>query len=173
MRWSSDPDLFTNMTTTTLLRTAAGILLLFALGHWFFSPWAIGIHGDALEALTAAARTDNPVFGFRRSYWDFHVGFGHMVGVALLMQAAVLWVLAGSTADASSTRRLLAVLVVANAATAALQVAYFFWPPIILSVLATATLTMAWLKTPSVHAWPAASAPASPARRSTNAESRG
>jgi len=135
------------MTTTRLLRMAAGILLLFAIGHWFFSPWVIGAQGKALDALAVAARTDYPVFGFNRSYWDFHVGFGHMVGVALLMEAALLWLLAGSAGGGvSSIRSLLGVLVLANAAIAALQVAYFFWPPIILSVLATAILTVAWFR---------------------------
>ena len=69
-----------------------------------------------------------------------------MVGVALLMEAALLWLLAGSAGGTSSIRSLLGVLVLANAAIAALQVAYFFWPPIILSVLATAILTMAWFR---------------------------
>jgi hypothetical protein len=134
------------MTTTQLLRIGAGIFLLFAVGHWFFSPWTIGIPGNALNGLTAPARTNYPVFGFARSYWDFHVGFGHMVGVTFLMEAALLWLLAGMAGGAASIRGLLGVLVVANIAIMALQVAYFFWPPIILSVLATAVLTMAWLK---------------------------
>lgn len=130
---------------------AAAILLLFAIGHWFFSPWIMGAQGQALDALAVAARTSYPVFGFERSYWDFHVGFGHMVGVALLMEAALLWLLAGTAGDTSSIRNLLAVLVVANAAIAALQVAYFFWPPIMLSVLATALLAMAWFKAAPRH----------------------
>jgi hypothetical protein len=137
------------MNTARLLRLSAVIFLLFAIGHWFFVPWAIGLQGDALDALSAAARTGHPVFGFRRSYWDFHVGFGHMVGVTFLMEAALLWLLARSAAGiggASSIRSLLAVLALANAATAGLQVAYFFWPPIILSLLATATLAIAWLR---------------------------
>jgi len=134
------------MTTTRLLQLAAGVILLFAIGHWFFSPWVMGVQGQALDALAAAAKNDHPVFGFGRSYWDFHIGFGHMVGVALLMEAALLWVLAGDVGSTSSIRSLLGVLVLANAAIAALQVAYFFWPPIILSVLATAILTMAWFR---------------------------
>jgi hypothetical protein len=132
------------MTTTRLLRLAAGVLVLFAIGHWFFSPWVIGVQGNALDALAAATRTEYPVFGFRRSYWDFHVGFGHMVGVALVMEAALLWLLAAGASSIASIRSLLGVLVLANAAIAALQMVYFFWPPIILSVLATAILTMAW-----------------------------
>jgi hypothetical protein len=134
------------MTTATLLRIVAVIFLLFAIGHWFFSPWVIGVEGEALDALSAAARTDYPVFGFRRSYWDFHVGFGHMVGIAFLMEAALLWLLARSADGASSIRSLLGVLVLANVAMTGLQVAYFFWPPIILSLLATSILTMAWLR---------------------------
>jgi hypothetical protein len=134
------------MTTARLLRIDAVIFLLFALGHWFFSPWTIGIEGEALNALSAAARTNHPVFGLMRSYWDFHVGFGHMVGVTFVMEAALLWLLADIADGASSIKRLLGVLVLANIAIAALQVAYFFWPPIILSVLATVLLMMAWLR---------------------------
>jgi hypothetical protein len=134
------------MTTARLLRIDAVIFLLFALGHWFFSPWTIGIEGEALNALSAAARTNHPVFGLMRSYWDFHVGFGHMAGVTFVMEAALLWLLAGLAGRAASIKSLLAVLVVANIAIAGLQVVYFFWPPIILSVLATAILILAWLR---------------------------
>jgi hypothetical protein len=134
------------MTSARLLRIAAVIFLLFAMGHWFFSPWAIGVRGQALDTLSTAAKTDFPVFGFQRSYWDFHVGFGHMVGVTFLMEAALLWLLANRAAGASSIRSLLGVLAVANVAIAGLQVAYFFWPPIILSLLAAGLLTMAWLR---------------------------
>jgi hypothetical protein len=134
------------MTTARLLRIDAVIFLLFALGHWFFSPWTIGIEGEALNALSAAARTNHPVFGLMRSYWDFHVGFGHMAGVTFVMEAALLWLLAGLAGGAASIKSLLAVLVVANIAIAGLQVVYFFWPPIILSVLATAILILAWLR---------------------------
>jgi hypothetical protein len=134
------------MTTKRLLRIAAVIFLLFAIGHWFFAPWAIGVEGQALETLAATARADHPVFGFMRSYWDFHVGFGHMVGVTFVMEAALLWVLASLAEGAAPLRGLLGVLLVANVAIAALQFAYFFWPPIILSVLATAILAMAWAR---------------------------
>jgi len=132
------------MTTARLLRIDAVIFLLFATGHWFFSPWTIGIEGEALHVLSAAARTDHPVFGLMRSYWDFHVGFGHMAGVTFVMEAALLWLLAGMAGGASSIKSLLAVLVVANVAITGLQVAYFFWPPIILSTLTTVILALAW-----------------------------
>ena len=134
------------MTTARLLRIDAVIFLLFAVGHWFFSPWTIGVEGQALEALSAAAKTNYPVFGFMRSYWDFHVGFGHMVGVTFVMEAALLWLLAGIAGGSSSIKSLLGVFVVANFVIAGLQVAYFFWPPIILSMLATAILAVAWLR---------------------------
>jgi hypothetical protein len=134
------------MTTARLLRIDAVILLLLAMGHWFFSPWTMGIEGEALNTLSATARTNHPVFGFMRSYWDFHVGFGHMAGVTFVMEAALLWLLAGIAGGASSIKSLLAVLVVANIVIAGLQVVYFFWPPIILSILATAILALAWLR---------------------------
>jgi len=134
------------MTTARLLRIDAVIFLLFAVGHWFFSPWTIGVEGQALDALSAAAKTNYPVFGFMRSYWDFHVGFGHMVGVTFVMEAALLWFLAGIAGGSSSIKSLLGVFVVANFVIAGLQVAYFFWPPIILSMLATAILAVAWLR---------------------------
>ena len=134
------------MTTARLLRIDAVIFLLFAAGHWFFTPWTIGIGGSALQTLSAAARADHPVFGFMRSYWDFHVGFGHMAGVTFVMEALLLWLLAGMASGAASIKSLLAVLVVANLATAGLQVAYFFWPPIILSILMTTILALAWLR---------------------------
>ena len=134
------------LTTARLLRIGAVIFLLFAMGHWFFSPWAMGVDGQALSSLSATAKANYPVFGFMRSYWDFHVGFGHMVGVTFVMEAALLWLLADIAGGAPAIRRLLGVLVIANIAIAALQVAYFFWPPIILSVLATGILTMAWLR---------------------------
>jgi hypothetical protein len=96
--------------------------------------------------LAAVARADYPVFGFSRSYWDFHVGFGHMAGVTFVMEAALLWVLAGMAGGAASIRGVLGVLAIANIAIAGLQVAYFFWPPIILSVVTTAILALAWAR---------------------------
>jgi hypothetical protein len=132
------------MTTARLLRIGAVIFALFAIGHWFFFPWIMGVDGKARDALSAAASQDYPVFGFMRSYRDFHVGFGHMAGVTFVMEAALLWMLARVADGAASIKGLLGVLVVANVAIAALQVTYFFWPPIILSVLATAILALAW-----------------------------
>jgi hypothetical protein len=134
------------MNTARLLRIDAVIFLLFAVGHWFFTPWAIGVQGTTRDALAAVARADYPVFGFSRSYWDFHVGFGHMAGVTFVMEAALLWVLAGMAGGAASIRGVLGVLAIANIAIAGLQVAYFFWPPIILSVVTTAILALAWAR---------------------------
>jgi hypothetical protein len=135
-----------SMTTPRLLRIDAVIFLLFAIGHWFFWPWAIGVKGQALQALSAEAKTNHPVFGFMRSYWDFHIGFGHMAGVAFVMEAALLWLLAGMASGATSIKAVLGVIALANIAILVLQVAYFFWPPILLSLLTTVILTIAWLR---------------------------
>ena len=88
-------------------------------------------------AVVEAMREDHfAVVGVSRSYWDFYFGFGLIISVMQLMQAAVLWQL-GTLAktDAARLRPIIAVFCVSLVANAVLSWMYFFAIPVVTAVL--------------------------------------
>ena len=79
--------------TTLLLRTAAVISLLFAVGHTLggVKRWSPMGENAVLKAMETV-RFD--VMGANRSYLDFFMGFGWSISVFLLLQSALLWQMA-------------------------------------------------------------------------------
>jgi hypothetical protein len=83
----------TNFMTTLLLRIAAVISLLFAVGHTLggVKKWSPMGENDVLKAMETVRFG---VMGTNRSYLDFFMGFGWSIGVFLLLQSALLWQMA-------------------------------------------------------------------------------
>src|SRR5215467_13941983 len=80
------------MTSRVLYRIAAGLMVLFDLGHSAGFPWSDPKWGVD----TSAMRTSRfHVLGFTRTYWDFYVGFGLSISVLLLLAAILAWQLGG------------------------------------------------------------------------------
>ena len=86
------------------------------------------------------------VMGATRSYWDFFIGYGLTIGVFGLLQAVVLWQLAGlAKTDPRQMRPIIAAFLLANIGFAILAWRYFFIPPFVGSVLTTIVLVAAYL----------------------------
>jgi hypothetical protein len=116
-----------------MLRTASIVTLLFAAGHSLggLQSWSPPGETEVLQAMRSF-RFDAE--GVSRTYWEFYIGFGFMVGVFLLAQAAVLWQL--STAwkkDSALVRPILGVLFISVVANAALAWLFFFTVPLIMA----------------------------------------
>lgn len=79
------------MSTTSIYRIVAALILLFALGHTLgfnkVDPsWGVGAPLAALREIrfTAQGTPD-------RTYWGFYLGFGYFCSVLLLFAACVAW----------------------------------------------------------------------------------
>jgi hypothetical protein len=86
------------------------------------------------------------VMGFERTFMDFYSGFGLMIGVNLLAEAVLLWLLADVLAsDPTRARRLAVVFFLMNVAATALAGIYLFTAPLVLSGAVTVCLGAAIL----------------------------
>ena len=118
------------------LRSAAALTLLLGVGHLIGKPWTPS--KDPLAATVVAAMKSHRmhVMGFDRTFMDFYVGFGLMLGVFLLAQAVLLWMLAGlSRSEPVQARRMAAVFFVANVGQAIISGAYLFAAPLVFSAI--------------------------------------
>ncbi len=131
------------LTTSRVLRAAAILTLLLALGHMVGgnSSWSPMGETDVLRAMR---EKHYDVLGWSRSYLDFFLGFGHTVSACLLMQAVLLWQLAGAAAvNPGAARPMTATFLLANAAIAVITGMFLFVIPLTFSVLITVCLVIA------------------------------
>jgi hypothetical protein len=134
------------MKASVLYRIAAVFIVLFAIGHTFGFRQSDPSWG--VEALVGSMRSIHfDVQGFSRTYWDFFVGFGLFVSVFLLLAAVVAWQLGGLSAETLALmRRVSWGLALSFVALTILSWRYFFFLPLLFSVLITACLVAAaWL----------------------------
>ena len=116
-------------------RIASVLIAIFAAGHTFGfrqidSKWGLN---SALAAIKSIRVTTQ---GFTRTYWDFYVGFGLFVTVFLLLAAVFAWQLGGTPPAAVATLRPLAwALTSSFAIVALLSWRFFFFAPVIFSVM--------------------------------------
>jgi hypothetical protein len=139
------------MKASTWYRTAAVLLVLFAVSHTIGfrqSDPAWGI--DALVGSMRSNRFD--VLGFNRTYWDFFVGAGFTVGVLYLFAAILAWQLGGLPAATLAVMRGTAwAFALCFAAITVVSWTYLFIIPIALSMAITVCLTAAaWLSAKQV-----------------------
>jgi hypothetical protein len=132
------------MRAPVLYRVAAGILLLFAMGHTFgFTRPEPAWHLGGLVAQMQSARFDVGG-GVERSFWDFYVAAGLLVGLCLLFSSVLAWQLARLPAE---TLRQLRLAQWAFAATFAVATAicaiHLFLIPILFSAAACLCLAAA------------------------------
>ena len=138
------------VTQTTLLRAAAVLILLFAVGHMLGAANSWSPPGET-ETLTAMREFTFEVGGSRRTYWDFYYGFGVYIGVLLLLQSVLVWQLAslhGSGVGVATVRPLIVPMVVAWMAGTAVLWVYIFIVPATISTLCTACLLSALIARP-------------------------
>ncbi len=134
------------MKASVFYRMAAGLILLFDLGHTFGfrqsdPSWGV----DTLLSSMRSIHFD--VQGFSRTYWDLFVGAGFFVSVFLLFAAVLAWQLGGLSAEALARMRPTAwALALCFVSVTILSLKYFFLVPIVFLLLITVCLVAAaWL----------------------------
>lgn len=128
------------------LRIAAVLTLLLGVGHLLGRPWTPANDLGTQVVVTAMKAHSMHVMGFDRTMMDFYSGFGLIIGVNLLAEAVILWLVADlAGTDATRARRIAAVFLVMNAAATALAAAYLFTAPLVFSAAVTLCLGMAVL----------------------------
>lgn len=122
------------------LRVASVVSMLYAAGHGSGFPWMApdSVENAALVDHLKGYRFD--MMGVSRTVWDFHIGFGLIISLDLVVQAVLLWLLAdlakgiGPT-GAARLRRLITTLAVAFVGNAILVGRYFFFVPLLMAVI--------------------------------------
>jgi len=125
------------------LRIAAVITLLYFAGHTAGMPWTPYTEPKATPILEAMKNHSFEGSGFKGTYWDLYFGFGLVISVFMLLQAAVLWQV-GSLAktDAILVRPIVVSFLVAYIINAALAWRYFFVVPVVMSGVNALCLTI-------------------------------
>jgi hypothetical protein len=134
------------MKASVFYRMAAGLILLFDIGHTFGFRQSDPAWG--VDALLSSMRSIHfEVQGFSRTYWDLFVGAGFLVSVFLLFGAVLAWQLGGLPAETLARMRPTAwALALCFVAVTILSLKYLFLLPIVFSLLITVCLVVAaWL----------------------------
>jgi hypothetical protein len=132
------------MKTPLLLRIAAVLSLLYFLGHSAGMPWTPSEGGATAVVVGGMKSFRFDVAGSVRTYWDFYQGFGLTISVFMLLEAALLWLLAAlARQEPARVRPFVVAFLVANIAQLALVIRFFFLPPLVLSVANTLCLGIA------------------------------
>jgi len=132
------------MKASILLRTASIITLVLAAGHTsgglsFWSP-----PGET-EVLRAMRSFHFDAGGVSRTYLDFYLGFGFIIGVYLLAQAIVLWQLASmAKADPIRVRPLIGSFLLASIVAVFLSWRFIFLLPVVSFTLVAVCLGLAF-----------------------------
>ena len=126
------------------LRAASSIALLYCAGHMAGMPWT-PVTGPREAALLEAMKSDSfEVMGGLRTYWDFYIGFGAIIGGFLALQAIVLWQVASlARVNAKQVRPIVAAFLVSFVANAAITWKFFFPVPVILAAATALCLACA------------------------------
>jgi hypothetical protein len=132
------------MRATIFLRIASVLTFVHAALHTIGG--VLGGAAPGVQQATVAVMKANefPVMGVMRSYGDFYLGLGLVVGVFLTMEAIVFWQL-GSLAktDALRLRPVLATFLVGYLCAAVVSYRYFFAAPVITEILIALCLGLA------------------------------
>src|SRR6516162_4565398 len=126
------------------LRSAAILTLLYCAGHTIGMPWTPYTDPEATSVLEAMKSHSFEAEGFKGTYWDLYFGFGLIISVYLLVQAAVLWQVAslGKT-DSMRVRPIVVSFLIAFVINAALSWKYFFAVPVVMASLIAICLGIA------------------------------
>ena len=133
------------MSTSLMLRVAAVISLLFAVGHSLggLSHWSPVPDNPVLRAMTD---TRFDVMGFSRSYLDLYVGLGWSISVFMLLQAILLWQLAPlARTEPARVKPMVAAFAAAALANGLIALVFLFAIPAAFSAALLVALVLAWL----------------------------
>jgi hypothetical protein len=116
------------------LRAAAILTLLYCAGHTSGVPWTPYSDPEAVTVLDAMKHHAFEAQGFKGTYWDIYFGFGLVISLFLLVQAAVLWQTASlAKADAARVRPIVVLFLVGFIINGVLAWKYFFIVPVVMS----------------------------------------
>ena len=141
------------------LRIAAILALIQGAAHCALHIGYTPKHGPLEEALVTRMKAESFAFGgFERTYWGFYFGYGLMVVVTCLVQAAALWCVARLCGSRPrDVAPLIGLYCLAYAAHAVLAWHYFFAMPVVFDLLIAAALGTA-----AYYSWMGESAEVSP-----------
>jgi hypothetical protein len=136
------------LNSANLLRVAAVIQLLLFAGHSLggLSKWSPVADNSVLSAME---KFQMPVVGVTRSYLDFYIGFGWIISVAMLSQAALMWVTASiPNMNSRSLRIFIAIYAGWSLPTAILAWTLIFPVPAVMATAVFLTLAAALRRSP-------------------------
>jgi hypothetical protein len=140
------------MTTTSMLRIASLIALLFAAGHSMGGLQNWSPMGEN-AVLTAMTNVHFDVMGQSRSYLDFFLGLGWSISVFLLLQAVLLWQMASlARTNAAQVRPMIVTFMLATLTSGIIAWVFIFPVPALFCAALLIALAAAY--------WTARSAPA-------------
>ena len=135
------------MKASVFYRTAAVLLLLFAIAHTLGFRQTNPEWQGTGSVIASMQSVHFDAGGFNRTYWDFFSAFGFYFSVFLVFAAAMAWQLGGLPAETGAPlRRTAWMLAVSFAAVTALTWGYGFTIPLVFAALITVCLIAgAWL----------------------------
>jgi|SRR5271168_4587673 len=133
------------MKPVLFLRIASVLTLIHAALHTIGGVFG-GVPPGALATVAAMKANQFPAMGVMRTLWDFHMGFGLVVSVALTVEGLVFWQL-GTLAktDALRLRAILTTFFAGYLCIAVISYRYFFAGPMITEILIALCLGLAIL----------------------------
>ena len=132
------------MKPTLFLRIASVLMAWMAIGHTSggLSSWSPAGATDVLRAM-GAFHFD--VMGSSRTYLDFYVGFGWILGLFQAVLAILFWQVGTlAKAEAFRPRPLIASFLLATVGFAALSWRFFFLMPLVLGLAIAVCLALAY-----------------------------
>jgi hypothetical protein len=123
------------MRSTLFLRIASVLTLIHAVLHTVG-----GVFGKTPQnvqpVVTAMQENQFLAMGVMRTMWDFHMGLGLVVSVALTVEGLVFWQLGTlAKSDASRLRAILTTFLVGYLCISVISYRYFFAGPVITEIL--------------------------------------
>src|SRR5262245_44716589 len=131
------------MNPVLFLRIASVITLLYCVGHTAGMPWTPAQGPQEMAVLEAMKSHRFDALGAQRTYWDFYFGFGVAISAYLLVQAVVLWQVAGlANTIGTQVRPIIASFLVAFLVNAIVVWKYFFALPLVMAIAISLVLAL-------------------------------
>lgn len=132
------PELFLRIASVAALVQS----VLHTIGGVFGTP-----HPGAQQQAVAAMRTLTfPVMGLIRSYWDFFIGFGLAISIALALEGVLLWQLSLLAKSGSPLLRPMVLTFLLGYIALTINAwIYFFPPPVVTEIVIVLLLGMAFV----------------------------
>ena len=130
---------------TLYLRIASVLTLIMAVLHTIGGVFGKPLPGAATVAWTAMESNHFLAFGVDRSYKIYYIGFGLSMSISMVVEGVVFWLLGNlARTDAARLRPILMVFLGGYLFTALNAYLFFFFPPVITTLLISACLAGAW-----------------------------